>query len=249
MTERTGSRALAGLLALLIAGLSVGAAADEHGGATDGTRLIRVGGEGEVMASPDRAQVTLAVSAREARQQAAQERVDEAIGRVLRLTRDLRIPEDRVRTTRVVIRPEYEWDQNTRQRRLTAYYVQRAVEVDLRELEKLGELMQRATSAGVNEVSPPVLDASNKDELKRQALARAAEDARANAEVLASTLGASLGAVRSVVTSDVQFQPPPIRPMLESRAMAADAKAAETYTPGEIRFSANVTVEFDLNTP
>ena len=210
-------------------------------------RVVTVSGRGEVSVEPDRAEVSLAIMVRSEQQQSAQREVDDTVEAVLRLTDKLDIPRKDVRTTRLNINPEFRWDKNTSERVLTGYMVQRTVEVNLGNLEKLGELMQRATSAGVNQVSPPVLGAENEDGHRREALARAAKDARLNAEILAHTLDARLGKVRRITSSDVIHHPPPIRPMMESRAMMADAKgAAETYTPGEIKYAAGVTVEFDL---
>ena len=59
----------------------------------------------------------------------------------------------------------------------------------------------------------------------------------------AKTLGAKLGDVRSITTTHVGAQPP-IRPM--ARMAKAESAGADTYEAGEIRFNANVTVEFEL---
>jgi len=214
----------------------------------DTARVVTVSGRGEVSVEPDRAQVSLSIMVRSEQQQAAQREVDDTVDAVLRLTDKLDIPRKDVRTTRLNINPEFRWDKNTSERKITGYMIQRTVEVNLKELEKLGGLMQRATSAGVNQVSPPVLGAENEDEHRREALARAATDARLNAETLAQSLDARLGKVRRITSSDVIHHPAPMpRMRMESRAMMADAQGAETYTPGEIKYSAAVTVEFDLD--
>lgn len=224
--------------ALLIALIASPAMSDE--------RVVTVSGQGEVLVEPDNAQVSLAIMSRADQQQVAQREVDQKVDAVLRLIESLDIPKKQVNTTRVNIMPEYRWDKESSERRIIGYMVQRSIEVNLTELEKLGELMQRATSAGVNQVSPPVLGASDEETRRREALARAAEDASKNAQVLARTLGAKLGPVRRITSSDVINQPPMPRMMMESRSAAMDAGGAETYTPGEIKFNASVTVEFDL---
>ena len=120
----------------------------------------------------------------------------------------------------------------------------RQMQIDLRDLDKLGELMERASDAGVNQMSGVQMASSKEKEFYREALAEAAEDARRNAEVLAKTLDAKLGKVRSIATTHVSAQPP-IRPM--ARAAMAESAGADTYQAGEIRFNANVTVEFELD--
>ncbi|MBT8098502.1 MAG: SIMPL domain-containing protein [Gammaproteobacteria bacterium] len=210
-------------------------------------RVVTVSGRGEVTVPPDEAEITLTVVARDETQKAAQTEVDRSVVAVMRLLDDLDIPKKEINTTRINISPEYRWDKQHNENRIHGYMVQRSIVVRLTALEKLGELMQRATASGVNQVSPPILGAADEDEHRREALALAAEDARNNATVLARTLDAKVGPVRRITSSDVAHQPPP-RPMA-NRAMMAEssAAAAESYTPGEIRFSASVTVEFDLD--
>lgn len=230
-------------VALVMALAPVPAVSADHGD----PRVVTVSGRGEVAVEPDRARVSLAIMSRADQQRVAQDEVDRIVDAVLRLVDDLDIPRKHVNTTGLTVMPEYRWDQDDNERRLAGYMVQRSVEVNLEDLTKLGRLMHEATTAGVNQVSPPVLEASDADEHRRRALARAAEDARLNADVLARTLDAKLGAVRRITSSDVMHHPPP-RPMMESRAMAMDAKAAEeTYNAAEIRFEASITAEFDLD--
>lgn len=210
------------------------------------SRAVTVSGRGEVAVLPDRARVSLAIMERAEQHRAAQTQVDEIVAAVLRVTDKLGISRKHVNTTGLSIMPEYRWDEEDRERQLIGYMVQRSVEIYLEDLDKLGRLMHEVTTVGVNQVSPPALEASNADEHRRAALAKAAEDARRNADILARTLDARLGGVRRITTSDLQHYPPP-QPMMESRVMAMDAKAAEqTYNPGEIRFEASVTVAFDL---
>ena len=133
----------------------------------------------------------------------------------------------------------------------TGYFVQRQLQVEINDLDKLGNVIEGAIDAGVNEVSPPALDSSKAKELNRDALAAATADAKANAERVASSLGVKLGAVRTVVVNGAM--PPPPMPMQEMRlqAMAMDSagKAAANYVPGEISFEGRVDATFDVIVP
>jgi len=122
--------------------------------------------------------------------------------------------------------------------------VSRQVQVELRDLEQLGPLLERAVDAGVNQVNDPVLDSSRRKVLEREAMTKAVEDARLNAETLARAAGAKLGAVRTLNGSS---STPPM-PMYRRGAVMADAAmAAEaTYQPGDMKFSATVNAEYDL---
>ena len=246
-TARSAPRAAAGALlgALALLAAAPGRAAD----AAD-TRLVSVSGYGEVHAAPDLAVVTLGIVARHPTLADARAEANRVVAALLTVTRDLKLPPERVRSTRIGVNPEYSWNAQRRERQLVAYVVQRQLIVELRELDKLGDLVERGVTAGANLVSEPVLDSSRRADLEREALALAVADARSNAAVIARTLGGSVGAARSVASSGVATPPRPM-PMATRTAMAStDAGAApESYQSGELSFSASVSASFDLVAP
>ena len=232
---------LAGIVAgILLAGAGANAQQIEQ------PRTIGVSGQGEVRAEPDRATVTLGVESRKPKLEDARAEVAKTVDAVLKLTRDLKIDQKLVRSTRVNVQPEYNWGNGQpNERTLIGYYVARQVEVELHDLEKLGQLLERATDLGVNQMGDPRLDSSKRQDLVREALAKAVVDARQNAEVIAKAAGAKLGAARTINASS-EFTPPPM-PMV--RAMAMEAKAAgggAQYQSGEMTFNATVNVQYDL---
>jgi uncharacterized protein YggE len=166
----------------------------------------------------------------------------------LALCKKLGIKDSKVRTSGLTIQPEYRWDQKENQQIFQGYFVQRQLEVELDDLDKLGDLIEGAIDVGVNEVSPPQLDSSRRKELSRDALAAAAADARANAERIAASLGVKVGAVRTLTAGGAAPPPVPLQ-MTRMKAMAADSGAAESYTPGEIGFESRVEATFDLVVP
>jgi uncharacterized protein YggE len=211
-------------------------------------RTVSVAGQGEVQAEPDLARITLGIEARRPSLAEARSEVSAAVDRVLKLTRDLRIDPKQVNATRVQVQPEYNWNPKDRRRVLLGYVVSRQVQIELRDLEQLGTLLERAVDLGVNQVGDPVLDSSRRKELEREAMSLAVADARLNAETLARAAGARLGPVRAL--SGGASGPP--MPMYRAAGVMADAAAAPspeaTYVPGEMRFNANVSAEFDLLT-
>ena len=220
--------------------VGMGASAAE----TDRPRLVTVSGQSEVQAEPDRAWVTLGVESRKPKLDAARAEVAKTIDAVLKLTRDMKLDQKYVRATRVSVQPEYNWDNNARERHLLGYFVSRQVEVELRDLEKLGQLLERATDLGVNQLGDPRLDSSKRRDLEREALGKAVEDARLNAEAIAKAANAKLGPARTISASSGVVAPPaPMR----MKAMAADTGgAAESYQSGQMNFTGNVQIEYDL---
>ena len=209
-------------------------------------RVVTVSGSGEVQTEPDRALVAIGVEARNLALQSAQQEVNRIVTRFLALCDELHIPRDQVQSSSANVQPEYDWNNDTHERRLIDYYVSRQLQVDLHDLDQLGALMERAVGIGVNQVSPPQLGTSRAQALRREALSKAADDARLSAEALAKTLGAHVGKVRRIASSDVAMQPPP-QPLERGVAMMAKSSGgAETYETGQIKINADVTAEFDL---
>jgi uncharacterized protein YggE len=56
----------------------------------------------------------------------------------LRLNREMEIAEKSIQASQLTLRPEYEWNPDTRQQRLTAYFVECQLTVNLRDLAKPG---------------------------------------------------------------------------------------------------------------
>jgi uncharacterized protein YggE len=238
------------LCASLISLVAVASAASaaEHQPGREHPRTVAVSGQGEIQAEPDRASVTLGVEARKPKMEEARAEVQKSVDAVLKLTRDLKIDPKHVRATRVSVQPEYNWDNNARERHLIGYFVSRQIEIDLRDLEKLGQLLERAVDLGVNQIGDPQLDSSKRRDLEREALAKAVADARLNAETVAKAAGARLGAPRTIA-ANTGFTPPPM-PMVRQKAMMAEAAsdAAQSYQSGQMAFTGTVQVEFDLIT-
>ena len=219
------------------------AATAANGQQAEQPRTIGVSGQGEVRAEPDRASLTLGVESRKPKLDDARAEVAKTVEAVLKLTRELKVDSKLVRSTRVTVQPEYNWNAQANERNLIGYYVARQVEVELHDLEKLGQLLERATDLGVNQMGDPRLDSSKRQDLVREALAKAVVDARQNAEVIAKAAGAQLGPARTL-NGHPEFTAPPV-PMV--RAMAMEAKTAGApYQSGEMTFNATVNVQYDL---
>lgn len=208
-------------------------------------RTIAVSGQAYIQAEPDQALLTLGVESHKVKMEDARAEVNRTVDAVLKLTRELKIDQKYVSTTRISVRPEYNWDNEARERNLIGYFVSRQVQVDLRDLEKLGTLLERSLDLGVNQAGDPRLDSSKRRDLEREALAQAVADAKLNAEAVARAAGGRVGAPRSISASG-GYAPPPM-PMMRAMAVQAEAaSAADSYQSGEMSFNASVQVEYDL---
>lgn len=219
-----------------------------HPASDPSRRTVSVGGQAEVSVLPDRARLTMAVDRLAPEVKSAEADVNKVVRAYLDAAKALGVEEKNLSTTGVSIQPEYVWDDKARQQKLAGYRVRREIALLVTNLDQLGDFLLSATTAGVNQVNPPLLESSKAKDIERQALAKAAEDAKAKAQVLADTLGAKLGPVRRVSSNDGGGQPP----MPRMLAMAAMEKSFDSgnqqmgFAFGEIRYSATVSADFDL---
>jgi uncharacterized protein YggE len=210
-------------------------------------RTVTVDGHGFVMVRPDMARVSLAIIERDKSLTTAQDAVAGVTADVLSLLDDLDVEDRHINSTGATVQPNYRWNNKLEEQELIGYIAQRRIEVEVRDLDILGKLIERAVRVGVNQVSPPALDTSRRRDAYREALAKAAEDARRNATVLAETLDVDLGDVVQINAGG--YAPPPMpvpRGMSMARMAESDAGAA-TYNPGEMRLEAHVNAVFQLD--
>lgn len=235
------------LATLLLVSTSVFA---DHHPAPD-RRSVSVSGQGEVSVKPDRARLSVAVDKFANEPRPAEAEVNKVVRAYLAELKALGIADKHISTAGISLSPEYVWDEKLRQNRITGYRARRDIQIVVENLDKLGDLILSATKVGMNQVSPPALESSKGKELSREALAAAAEDARAKAQLLAVTLGVKLGAVRSISANDGGFPQPVMAKAMMMRAdMAQESGNTQMgFEAGEIKVTASVQAEFDLIAP
>ncbi len=230
-------------LACALVALTFSAAAAAHD--EPRPRLLAVSGEGEVAAAPDRADVSFSAEASEKSLADAERAVTEATAKLLKLCESLGIPKSQVRSAQLNVNPQYDGSVISSRPRIVGYFVSRQMDVDLRDLAKLGKLLQGAVETGANRVSGVNFGSTRKDEHQRAALALAAQDAKANAEVLAKAMGVKLGRLHTLSASESGGMPL-MQMRHESKMQMTSDQAAQTYQAGEMKFQASVTAEYDL---
>lgn len=216
-------------------------------------RSVNVSGRGEVTATPDRARISMQVETTKPDLRAAQDQVSRIVRDYLAQVKALGIADADISTAGLSIQPQYDYSAKGG-RKFIGYQLTRGIEIVVRDLDKIGDVLLKATSAGINNVSDPQLESSKAEALTRDALAKAADDARAKAKVLADALGVKLGAVHTL-NANAEYIPPPMAKRERFVAMAASADAPQSgnevfgFSAGQIRYSASVNADFDLIAP
>jgi len=200
---------------------------------------IHVTGTGEIRAVPDMARVNLEARREGDDAAALKAELDEVTRAVLRLTRDMGIEERLVTAAAVSIQPRYR--HRNGETELDGLVASRSIEVTLEDLGDVTRLINGALERGVNGVGGIHLDLSNRDQLERQALDLAVDDARDEAGRVAKRFGVALGPI-----VDVYVDRHDVRPvMMEAMAMKA-ADSGPDFSPGEMTVQRNVQATFGV---
>lgn len=197
-------------------------------------------GQGEARTTPDRATIEVGVQTRAATAQAAGAANARTTQGVLDALKKLGIPAAQLSTVGYNLYPEMRYDQQGGTPQLVGYNATNTVRVEVRRLDQAGPVIDAALKAGANVVNGLTFYSSTADQARREALEKAVNAARMDAETAARAAGGTLGRLLLLMTIP-ESQPP--RPMMR---MAAEAATATPITPGEQTVTASVTARWEF---
>ncbi len=207
-------------------------------------RTLSVAGSGNAYLSPDIAYLYLGVHTEK---QTASEAVTEnntQTQTVINALTDFGIDAKDIRTTNFSIWPMDKYDPQTNlPTGQKTYAVDNTVYVTVRELSKLGDLLDTIVKAGANTVNSIQFDVANKDAALKDARANAVKDATAKAQELADVAGVKLGELQSV--SFLDSQPIPFADGKGGGGAAVEA-AAVPIQPGQLTFTVTVNMTYEI---
>ena len=175
-------------------------------------------GHGEIKVKPDIALVTVAVTTQSKDQAEAVSRNAAQTTAALGALRAAGIAEKDIQTQSYTVQPQY--DYNASPPLLTGYQVTNSVQATVRDLTKVGLVIDKTTQAGASQISGVAFDLSDRRQAEAQALALAVVTARLKAAVMAQAAGVDLGRLLTVTEGGAA---PPIQPIFALRAMAKAA--------------------------
>jgi uncharacterized protein YggE len=125
------------------------------------------------------------------------------------------------------------------------YSVDNTVNITARNLDALGDLLDRAITAGANSIWGVTFDLADKTAALAQARDMAVEDAKTEAQALASATGVSLGSIINVSYTDTgYYNYVPYYGM--GGGGGGDAGASTSIVPGQITVSAEVFLTYAI---
>jgi hypothetical protein len=252
-TDHNTGAALSGVVALAFAGVlavlpASTAFAQDRPLAERPVPTIRVQGEGKAAVAPDMAIVNMTVLREADTARAALDANNAAMAEVLAAMKAEGVAEKDLQTSGFSIRPRYSQpprrsDGSSEAPHIVGYSVSNTLSVRMRDLGKLGGVLDRAVTLGVNAGGDIAFTSAEPEPIIAKARAGAMKDAIDRARTLAEAAGVKLGPILEITENYVAPRP---APMARARLMAAEAPNAVPVATGESTYSVMVNVAWEI---
>jgi uncharacterized protein len=243
LTKRIGPRSCAvAIFAAAVFGATFHAQAQELKSAPE-ARIIVIG-EGSVSVAPDYARITSGVTTRAKTAKEAADANSKLIAALTTALLSSGIEQKDIQTSRFSVAPVYTSPAPNTEQRLTGFSVSNQVAVTVRQIDKVGDLLDRLITAGATDAGNVEFLHSDSSKALDRAREAAMADARRKAELYARAAGLSLGGV-AWITEDASYSPP-----MPKVAMArAAAPVSVPISAGEDTLQVRITVGYDIARP
>ncbi len=157
------------------------------------------------------------------------------------------VSEEDIETSRFNVQPMYNRPRRDAARVIVGYRVENEIRVITQDLEQAPVFIQAALDAGANRVSSVSYGLADERLRRRQAIIKAMQTARDDAEAAAAAASVSLERIRRIELNQPRFNRP--QPVLRAQR-AFDADEQSTPPPpleaGKIEVTAQVTIVYEI---
>lgn len=204
---------------------------------------ISVSGEGRVFIKPDIALISVGVTKNNIDFVAAQKGATEVINKTVNFLKSKEVEEKDIKTTSYNISPQYDYIKG--EQKFRGYEVSQNLEIKIRNLDSVGEILSGVTQSGANMVSSLRFEVDNMDKSKEEARAEAIVEAKEKAKILSKQLGVRLKKIVSYYESDGGFHGP-IYFGEATFGKGGDFAPAPSVSTGENEIKINVSVMYEI---
>lgn len=225
------------------------------GAGVPATNTITVSGEGEVFAVPNRAEFSVTVREEAKTVSEAQEVATKKLNDIVTYLKAAGVEEKDIKTTSYNVYPKYEWQEiqcvkypcPPGKQELTGFEVSQTLSVKVKDTKLAGELLSGVGERGASDVSSLSFTIEDEDTLKAEARAKAIQQAREKAAVLAKDLNVHLVRVVGFYEDSGGSRPYYALGRGGDSVMALEAKASAPEIPvGENKIVSNVNITYEI---
>jgi uncharacterized protein YggE len=210
--------------------------------------VVMVTGEGHSSVAPDMAIVTLSVVKQSKTARDALDQNSKAMGAVLATLKEAGIADRDLQTAGFSIQPQYNYPNGNNGQpqppELVGYQATNSLSVRIRDLSKLGSVIDQAVTLGVNQGGDIQFTNDKPEEALTAARKDAVADAMAKAKTLTDAAGVKLGHVIEISENSIRPSP---QPVFRATAMMKDAAApAVPVQGGENTYDVTINVTYAI---
>jgi len=199
-------------------------------------RSITVVGNGKAAAKPDIARVMVGVDRMAPTANEAADEANAGIEAIMEAVKGQGVEERDIQTAYFSVYPEMDYREGG-SGEVVGYRASSSLNVTVRDITKVGDILDQATTAGANNISGVNFTVDNSDPIEDQARQEAIGDANRRANDLALLMGVSVGEVLSISEVIGGAVPYPV-----GREMGGGGGIA----PGELEITSQVQVTYAI---
>jgi uncharacterized protein YggE len=207
------------------------------------SRTITVTGKAEIMVVPDEAVINMGVETFQRELEDAKRENDRSVSAIISVVKDAGVSTDHIKTDYLNIQPRYR--ETAEERVLLGYVVRQSINIDVKDLDKLEDIISAALGVGANQIQGLEFRASDLKEHKDEARAKALEASKKKAEAMAGRLGEKIGRPLSIIEEPAGTIFPKASNFMRFGGASGEG-AAGALAAGRISISARVSVTFEL---
>lgn len=199
---------------------------------------------------PDMAEIIYGITTEDEDAAECQQKNTEKLDQVIEFLKAQGYEESSIKTSGFYMNPKYDWSGNRQQ--LIGYQMETQITVTDVPVADVGMLLSKTVESGANEIQNVSYFSSAYDQAYEEALAKAVETAKSKAEALAHAGGCQVTDVLSIVEKkDNQYgryveSGINTSSKLSAAVEMAGGSADMAVMPGEMKVTADITVEFRL---
>jgi uncharacterized protein YggE len=230
---------------VLLAALALSACGPAAISSTNPQRTLSVTGAGQISMTPDIAYIYVGVHTENASASDAMAENNTRTQDMINALKKAGVDEKDIRTTNFSIWPMDKYDPATNlPTGEKVYSVDNTVYVTVRDLAKLGDLLDTLVKAGANTINSITFDVADKTAAIKQARSEAVKNGKEQAQELATDAGLTLGDITSI--SFYEGTPSPIVDSFGKGGGVADAALAVPIQPGQLTLTVTVNMTYEI---
>lgn len=205
--------------------------------------LLTIAASAEASRAPDIATVSTGVVTQSVEANTAMRNNAVKMDKVMAALRAAGIAEHDIQTSGINLNPQYKYADN-QPPTIVGYQASNSVNVKVRELGKLGKVLDTLVAQGANQINGPTFGIDKPDAAYTEARIAAVKKAQAQAQTYADTLG--LRVLRIISINEGGSSQPQPMPVMRMMAAAAPMEKDTAVAAGETAVSVSVDIVFEL---